>query len=113
MAEEILPQLQAVLAESSDTNKKIEKYKAIQAAALGAKSVAQLKAIAEHLASEAVPLVVARQVLQELTLALGSLAPADLKELGLFTIERVHPRGASFEEQYNQFSESCIQSYQG
>jgi len=62
--------------------------------------------------SEDVPLVASRQVLQDLAAALPKLAPEQLKELGLFAVEHIHPRVTSFEEQVSTIREALAALYE-
>lgn len=53
--------------------------------------------------SDAVPLVVARQLLQNFALELGRLPPETQKEIGLYALTQIQPRVVSFEEQVKFF----------
>ena len=90
----------SALAAIPDQKTKIEKYKALQQEYLSKKLVPQLKGLVEHLFGEDVPLVLSRQVLQDLASGLEKLSADDRKEIGLFVLEKCTPtKAASFEEQ--------------
>ena len=95
-----------------DQSTRIERYKVTLTALLEQSSAAALKPFVEHITSEEVALVVSRQVLGELAAALPRLAPAELKDLGVFTLERVHPRVSSFEEQSSVVREHLAAVYE-
>ena len=113
----------------ADQKTKIERYKALLVEYLSKMLVPKLKvraslgahahaprcecsllcvqALIEHLLHEEVPLVLSRQVLQDLANALHSLPPEQLKEIGAFTLELMAPRATSFEEQVSIIRE-CL-----
>ena len=95
-----------------DQKAKIERYKALQAEYLAKGAIAELKLFVQHIVSEDVPLVASRQVLQELATALPKLAPEQLKEIGLFAVEQIHPRVTSFEEQAATIREALAALYE-
>ena len=96
----------------SDQKQKIERYKSLQADYLGKGNIGDLKFFIQHIVSEEVPLVASRQVLQELAAALSKLAPEQLKEVGLFAVEHIHPRVTSFEEQAATIREALAAQYE-
>ena len=69
----------AALAAIPDQKTKIEKYKALQQGYISKKLVPQLKTLVEHLLGEDVPLVLSRQVLQDLAAALQHLPAGERK----------------------------------
>ena len=75
------------LSHISDHKAKLERYQAVLQEYLGKKATPQLQAFVQHLASEDVQLAVSRQVLLGLAQSIKVLAPDQLKEVGLFTLE--------------------------
>ena len=104
--------LAQLAAESGDQKAKVERYKAVFAELVGAVNLPHLKTFVEHVTSEEAPLVVSRQVLQELAAGLPSLPAEQLKELGAWTLERIAPRAASFEEQASTIRERLAEVYE-
>ena len=103
----------AELATISDQKTKIERYKAVLQDLLAQQHVAHLQGFLEHLLAEDVPLVLSRQVLQELAVGLKKLPPAQLKEVGEFALGRVANRAVSFEEQVAHVREALADVYEG
>lgn len=60
--------------------------------------------------SDNVPLVVSRQLLQNLAQELGSLNPQIQKEIAHYTLAQIQPRVVSFEEQVGPDSLRAIRS---
>ena len=87
------------LGESSDQKSRIDGYKALCAELFAAANVDELRAFLEHVTGEDIALVVARQVLQEIAVALPALPAEPLKALGNLALERISNRASSFEEQ--------------
>lgn len=101
-----------VASSAGDQKSKIDQYKALQSSAFADEDLPQLKAVVDHIALDSVPLVVSRQVLQELAVGLPSLATAGLQELGKYTLDKVQRRGVSFEEQASTIREHLAQAYE-
>ena len=97
----------------ADQKTKIERYKAVLQDLLAQQHVAHLQGFLEHLLAEDVPLVLSRQVLQELAVGLKKLPPAQLKEVGEFALGRVANRAVSFEEQVAHVREALADVYEG
>jgi COP9 signalosome complex subunit 4 len=100
------------LSHISDHKAKLERYQAVLQEYLGKKATPQLQAFVQHLASEDVQLAVSRQVLLGLAQSIKVLAPDQLKEVGLFTLEKVGPRVVSFEEQVSVIREELANVYE-
>lgn len=109
MSEEAAFKAAAVM---SDQKAKIERYKALLAEYLAQRATTSLKLFVQHIVSEDVQLVASRQVLQELAVALPKLPPEQLKEVGLFAVEQIHPRVSSFEEQAATIREALASLYE-
>mmetsp|Transcript_1264 Transcript_1264/g.2648 ORF Transcript_1264/g.2648 Transcript_1264/m.2648 type:complete len:417 (-) Transcript_1264:160-1410(-) len=110
------------LANIGDQKTKIERYKAALHEYVNGRCISQLIAFIDHLLAEDVPLVVSRQVLQELAGLMQSAVASDsgaatlqvdeLKEVGLYTLERSQQRAVSFEEQISSIRESLSIVYE-
>lgn len=96
----------------SDQRVKIEQYRTALGEYLGVAGVGSLKAFVEHVAGETVPLSVSRVVLLELANRLPSLAPAELKDIGLFAIDKTAVRATSFEEAVAMIREHLATAYE-
>jgi len=96
----------------SDQKTKIEKYKELLGEYLSKMLMPQLQAFVEHLMGEEVPLVVSRQVVHELAVAMPKLLPEQLKEIGLFVLEKSSARAVSFEEQISCIREALAKVYE-
>ena len=105
----------SALSDSSlDQKTRIDRYKQALAQLLGASDVNGLKAFVEHVASESVALVVSRQVLGDFASALTveKFGAEQLKELGLFVLEKIGGRISSFEEQASTIRERLAGVYE-
>ncbi|XP_046567308.1 COP9 signalosome complex subunit 4-like [Haliotis rubra] len=79
-----------------------EKYKAILEAVLktgGADLIPSLQAFVEALVNENVSLVISRQILSDFTSQLSKLPDAIAKQVAHYTLDKIHTRVISFEEQ--------------
>ena len=99
---------------SLDQKTRIDRYKQALSQLLGSPDVSGLKAFVEHVASESVALVVSRQVLSDFAAALApdKFSADQLKELGLFVLERIGSRLSSFEEQASNIRERLAAVYE-
>ena len=104
--------LMAELSSVTDQKVKLERYKAVLQDYVTQAAVPQLQAFVQHLVSEDVQLAVSRQVLLGLAQSMNALAPAQRKEIGLFTLEKVGPRVVSFEEQVSVIREELATVYE-
>ena len=95
-----------------DHKTKLERYKAVLQDLVSKAAMPQLQAFVQHLASEEVQLAVSRQVLLGLAQSLKGLQPAQLKDIGLFTLEKMGPRVVSFEEQVSVIREELALVYE-
>uniref|UniRef100_A0A7S4BDF1 COP9 signalosome complex subunit 4 n=1 Tax=Chrysotila carterae TaxID=13221 RepID=A0A7S4BDF1_CHRCT len=91
---------------------KIERYKELLREYMSKHLLPQLKPLLEHLLHDEVPLVVSRQILGELASSLHTLPAEQLKEVGLFVLERSAARAVSFEEQVSSIRESLSKVYE-
>merc|ERR1719272_791375 len=94
-----------------DHKTKLERYKAVLQDLVSKAAVPQLQAFVQHLVSEEVQLAVSRQVLLGLAQSLKGLQPAQLKDIGLFMLEKMNPRVVSFEEQVSVIREELASIY--
>ncbi|XP_046367290.1 COP9 signalosome complex subunit 4-like [Haliotis rufescens] len=79
-----------------------EKYKAILEVVLktgGADLIPSLQAFVEALVNENVSLVISRQILSDFTAQLSKLPDAIAKQVAHYTLDKIHTRVISFEEQ--------------
>ncbi|KAK7111786.1 COP9 signalosome complex subunit 4-like [Littorina saxatilis] len=79
-----------------------EKYKGILRSIIqmsGEERVASLQAFVEALINENVSLVISRQILSDFSAQLEHLSDPDAKAVAHFTLEKIHTRVISFEEQ--------------
>jgi len=119
--------LEVNFASIGDQKTKIEKYKALLHELLNGCQIAQLKQFIDHLLAEEVPLVVSRQVLQELASSLQAclatelkagapgaavLGSNDLKEVGGYVLDMSVARAVSFEEQISSIRETLSTVYE-
>lgn len=95
-----------------DHKAKLERYKAVLQDLVSKAAMPQLQAFVQHLVSEEVQLAVSRQVLLGLAQSLKGLQPAQLKDIGLFTLEKMGPRVVSFEEQVSVIREELALVYE-
>ena len=102
----------ADIAAVGDQKSRIELYKSLLTTCVAESNGEQLKQLIEHIVAEDVPLVASRQVLQEMAGALTSLPSALTKEIGLFAVEKIHPRVTSFEEQVSTIREKLAALYE-
>ena len=104
--------LMAELSNVTDQKLKLERYMAVLQDYVSKAAIPQLQAFVQHLVSEDVQLAVSRQVLLGLAKSMSALAPAQRKEIGLFTLEKVGPRVVSFEEQVSVIREELATIYE-
>ncbi|CAG2119927.1 unnamed protein product, partial [Medioppia subpectinata] len=71
-----------------------------------------LKAFIETIVNENVSLVISRQLLTEVSQHLASLPPVISKNISHFTLEKVHPRVVSFEEQVSAIRQHLALIYE-
>jgi len=100
------------LSSTTDQKTKLERYKAVLQEYVAKVAIPQLLAFVQHLVSEDVQLAVSRQVLLGLAQSISGLPPDQLKEVGLFTLEKVGPRVVSFEEQVSMIREELANVYE-
>ncbi|KAI4389923.1 hypothetical protein MLD38_002090 [Melastoma candidum] len=102
----------ASAASISDQRQRIEHYKSILASVLSSRDVAQAKKFVDHVLSDDVPLVVSRQLLQNLAQELGSLEADMQKDIAHYTLSQIQPRVVSFEEQLLVIREKLAELYE-
>ncbi|CAI5462011.1 unnamed protein product [Closterium sp. Yama58-4] len=90
--------LRAVVA-VAEPKAKVEAYRALLADVIARNDVEHAKLFVDHMLSDDVPLVVARQVLQQLAGELGGLRAEQHKAVALYALAHIQPRVVSFEEQ--------------
>ncbi|EIE27709.1 hypothetical protein COCSUDRAFT_45959 [Coccomyxa subellipsoidea C-169] len=94
----------------TDQKLKIEQYKAALAKVLDSGSAQQCKDFLEHMLSDAVPLVVSRQLLQQFTQDIKQKLPHDVhKEVATFALDALQPRVVSYEEQVTAIREQLAE----
>ncbi|EHA8586641.1 COP9 signalosome complex subunit 4 [Cocos nucifera] len=104
----------ATAASIADQKQKIEQYKLILASVLSSAptDVSQAKRFIDHMISDAVPLVVSRQLLQTFAQELGKLDPYTQKEIAHYALAQIQPRAVSFEEQVVVIREKLAELYE-
>ncbi|BDA48473.1 COP9 signalosome complex subunit 4 [Coccomyxa sp. Obi] len=94
----------------TDQKQKIEQYKAALANVLDSGSTQQCKEFVDHMLSDAVPLVVSRQLLQQFTQDIKQKLPHDVhKDVATFALEALQPRVVSYEEQVTAIREQLAE----
>ncbi|CAI5492372.1 unnamed protein product [Closterium sp. Naga37s-1] len=104
--------LRAVVA-VAEPKAKVEAYRALLADVIARNDVEHAKLFVDHMLSEDVPLVVARQVLQQLAGELGGLRAEQHKAVALYALAHIQPRVVSFEEQVAVIREGLAAVYEG
>ncbi|XP_026394255.1 COP9 signalosome complex subunit 4-like [Papaver somniferum] len=98
--------------EITDQRQKIEQYKQILSTVLSSNDVVQANKFIDHMVSDAVPLVVSRQLLQTFAQDLGRFEPEAQKEIALNFLTQIQSRSVSFEEQVLIIREKLAELYE-
>lgn len=92
--------LSGIVSSTSDASGRMEKFSELVKSLVGKHDIAQLKGLVEcMLADESTFALFARPVLQQVAEKMQELKNPELKELGLFTLEKLRGRVVSFEEE--------------
>ncbi|RZC45551.1 hypothetical protein C5167_038502 [Papaver somniferum] len=102
----------ASASEITDQRQKIEQYKQILSTVLSSNDVVQANKFIDHMVSDAVPLVVSRQLLQTFAQDLGRFEPEAQKEIALNFLTQIQSRSVSFEEQVLIIREKLAELYE-
>ncbi|KAI3895643.1 hypothetical protein MKW98_025434 [Papaver atlanticum] len=102
----------ASASEITDQRQKIEQYKQILSTVLSSNDVVQANKFIDHMVSDAVPLVVSRQLLQTFAQDLGRFEPEAQKEIALNFLTQIQSRSVSFEEQVLTIREKLAELYE-
>ncbi|GJP55156.1 hypothetical protein CLOM_g14139 [Closterium sp. NIES-68] len=92
---------------------KVEAYRALLADVIARNDVEHAKQFVDHMLCEDVPLVVARQVLQQMAGELRGLQPEQHKAVAHYALTHIQPRVVSFEEQVAVIREGLALLYEG
>eukprot|EP00891_Asterochloris_glomerata_P000125 jgi/Astpho2/125/fgenesh1_pm.00004_%23_17_t len=95
-----------------DQKIKADQYRAVLQTVLAKQQAADCKGFVDHLLSDAVPLVVSRQLLSNFAQEVSSLPPELHKEVARYALERVQPRVVSYEEQVTTMREGLADCYE-
>ncbi|KAK9863293.1 hypothetical protein WJX84_010863 [Apatococcus fuscideae] len=88
-----------------DQKQKIEQYRLVLETIIAQGSAIDCKCFVNHMVSDAVPLVVSRQLLSTFSQAISRLSPQTHKAVATHTLEKLQPRVVSFEEQVTTLRE--------
>lgn len=96
----------------SDQGQKLEKYRAALDQAVASGEAQACKQFVEHVLSDAVPLVLSRQLLLAFAQSLKRLPVEVQQSVATYTLEKVQPRAVSYEEQVMLIREQLSEVYQ-
>ncbi|CAL5223938.1 g6541 [Coccomyxa viridis] len=94
------------VAQLTDQKQKIEQYRLLLNDILASGSRQKCQSFVDHMLSDAVPLVISRQLLQAFTNEIKEKLSRDVhKDVATFTLDKLQPRVVSYEEQVTAIRE--------
>lgn len=100
------------IAEMGEQKAKGDEYRTALAKALSSGDVAACKRFVDHVLSDAVPLVLSRQLLLAFAQSLQQLQPDAQQAVATYALEKVQPRAVSYEEQVSAIREQLAALYE-
>ena len=97
---------------AADQKSRIDAYKGLLSELFTSANVEDVRTFVDHVTGGDVPLVVARQVLQEVANGLTALPADAIKSLGEFALDRTANRASSFEDQTSLIREHMAAVYE-
>ncbi|KAI3437752.1 hypothetical protein D9Q98_000200 [Chlorella vulgaris] len=104
--------LDDVAAADIDQKTKSDQYRGILEQAVSQGDAAACRRFVDHVLSDAVPLVLSRQLLLAFSQRLQQLAPDVQQEVSTYALEKVQPRAVSYEEQVSAIREQLSALYE-
>ncbi|EFN55852.1 hypothetical protein CHLNCDRAFT_48784 [Chlorella variabilis] len=100
------------IAAAGDQKAKADQYRAVLEQAVASGDAAACRRFVDHVLSDAVPLVLSRQLLLAFAQSLPQLAPDVQRDVSTYALDKVHPRAVSYEEQVSAIREQLAAVYE-